>query len=81
MNLIGRNINGFKFEEALGSGSFGSVYMVSKDGQLYAAKVLSETYVLQEFKEDQNRITREIDVLKRVNNDNLIKYKSHSSKW
>lgn len=76
MNLIGRNINGFKFEEALGSGSFGSVYMVSKDGQLYAAKVLSETYVLQEFKEDQNRITREIDVLKRVNNDNLIKYKA-----
>lgn len=75
MNLIGRNINGFKFEKALGSGSFGSVYMVSKDGQLYAAKVLSETYVLQEFREDQNRITREIDVLKSVNNYNLIKYK------
>lgn len=75
MNLIGKDINGFKFEEALGSGSFGAVYKISKDGKLYAAKVLSETYVLQEFREEQNRITREIDVLKSVSDDNLIKYK------
>ena len=74
MNLVGSEINGYRFEEALGSGSFGSVYKVSKEGQLYAAKVLAETYILDEFKNDQNRITREIDVLKKVKGDNLIKF-------
>ncbi|MBQ3512241.1 MAG: serine/threonine protein kinase [Lachnospiraceae bacterium] len=74
MNLVGLEINGYRFEEALGSGSFGSVYKVSKEGQMYAAKVLAETYILDEFKNDQNRITREIDVLKNVKGDNLIKF-------
>lgn len=50
------------------------VYRVSKEGKIYAAKVLAETYILEEFKNEQNRITREIDVLKQVNSKNLIKY-------
>lgn len=66
MNIVGQVINGYLFEEALGSGSFGAVYRVSKDNNVYAAKVLSETYILDEFKNEQNRITREIDVLKNV---------------
>lgn len=74
MNIVGTEINGYLFEEALGSGSFGAVYRVSKDGKNYAAKVLAETYILEEFKNEQNRITREIDVLKKVKGDNLIKY-------
>ena len=74
MNLVGGSINGYFFEEALGSGSFGAVYKVSKDGKVYAAKVLAETYILEEFKNEQNRITREIDVLKRVKGQNLIHY-------
>lgn len=74
MNLIGKEIKGYKFEEALGSGSFGSVYKVSKNNVCYAAKVLSEMYVLQEFKDEENRITREIEVLKRVTHNSLIKY-------
>ena len=74
MNIVGTEINGYLFEEALGSGSFGAVYKVSKDGKYYAAKVLAETYILEEFKNEQNRITREIDVLKNVKGDNLIKY-------
>lgn len=74
MNIVGTEINGYLFEEALGSGSFGAVYRVSKDGKYYAAKVLAETYILEEFKNEQNRITREIDVLKNVKGDNLIKY-------
>lgn len=74
MNLIGKTINGYLFEEAKGSGSFGAVYKVSKDNHFYAAKVLSETYILDEFKKEQNRITREIDVLKKVQGKNLIHY-------
>lgn len=74
MNIVGQVINGYLFEEALGSGSFGAVYRVSKENNVYAAKVLSETYILDEFKNEQNRITREIDVLKNVKGENLIKY-------
>lgn len=74
MNIVGQVINGYLFEEALGIGSFGAVYRVSKEGKIYAAKVLAETYILEEFKNEQNRITREIDVLKQVNSKNLIKY-------
>ncbi len=50
MNIVGKEINGYLFEEALGSGSFGAVYRVSKEGKMYAAKVLAETYILDEFK-------------------------------
>ncbi len=74
MNIVGQVINGYLFEEALGSGSFGAVYRVSKENNVYAAKVLSETYILDEFKNEQNRITREIDVLRNVKGENLIKY-------
>lgn len=74
MNIVGKEINGYLFEEALGSGSFGAVYRVSKEGKMYAAKVLAETYILDEFKNEQNRITREIDVLKTVKGENLIKF-------
>lgn len=74
MNIVGKVINGYLFEEALGSGSFGAVYKVSRANKIYAAKVLSETYILDEFKHEQNRITREIDVLKTVKGENLIKY-------
>ena len=72
MNITGLTKNGYLFEKALGSGSFGAVYRVSKNGKTYAAKVLSETYILDEFKNEQNRITREIDVLKHVNSKYLI---------
>ncbi len=74
MNIVGQAINGYLFEEALGSGSFGAVYKVSKGNKTYAAKVLSEVYILQEFRKEQNRITREIEVLKRVTGENLIRY-------
>lgn len=74
MNITGMTINGYLFEEALGSGSFGAVYRVSKEGHVYAAKVLDERYILDEFKSEDNRITREIDILKMVYSEKLIKY-------
>ena len=79
MNIVGAVINGYLFEEALGQGAFGGVYKVSKDGKYYAAKVLNETYILEEFKGEDNRITREIEVLKAVNSENLIKYQDFSA--
>lgn len=74
MNFVGKTFNGYKFVETLGSGSFGAVYRVERLGQYFAAKVLSETYILQEFQKDKNRITHEIEVLKNVNHDCLVKY-------
>lgn len=74
MNLVGNSINGYTFKEALGSGNFGSVYKVSKDNKIYAAKVFSEMYILSEFKKEKNRIVQEINILKNVNDRNLIKY-------
>lgn len=74
MNIVGMVIHGYLFEEALGSGSFGAVYRVSKGEIQYAAKILAETYILDEFKNENNRITREIDVLKKVKGENLIQY-------
>ena len=62
------------FLEVVGSGSFGTVYKVEKDNNIYAAKVFSESFVLSEYKNDRNRITNEIDTLKMVNSDNLVKY-------
>ena len=53
MNIVGMVINGYLFEEALGCGSFGAVYRVSKEGKQYAAKILAETYILDEFKDFQ----------------------------
>jgi serine/threonine-protein kinase len=74
MNILGKEINGYLFQEALGSGSFGAVYKVLKENKYFAAKVLSETYVLEEFKSSDNRIGREIEVLKRAKGAYLISY-------
>ena len=74
INLIGKTVNGYFFEEAMGSGAFGAVYKVMKGGITYAAKVLSETYILKEFRSENNRIKRELEILKNVNGDKLISY-------
>lgn len=74
MSIVGLEMNGYIFEEALGSGSFGAVYRVTKEGKNYAAKVLAENYIIEEFRNEQNRITREIDVLRNVKGVNLIQY-------
>ena len=74
MNFSGLIINDYSFIDVVGSGSFGTVYKVEKDNVIYAAKVFSESFVLKEYTSDRNRITNEIDALKIVNSDNLVKY-------
>lgn len=73
MNFSGLIINDYSFIDVVGSGSFGTVYKVEKDNVIYAAKVFSESFVLKEYTSDRNRITNEIDALKIVNSDNLVK--------
>ncbi len=76
MALINQTINGYSFTDFIGSGGFGSVYKATKDGNTYAIKVFREDYILQEYKHsgENNRIQREIDIMKTVNHPFLVKY-------
>lgn len=74
MNLIGLTVKDYKFLSVVGSGSFGTVYKVEKDGEIYAAKVFSDAFFLSEYKSERNRITNEIEALKSVNSELLVKY-------
>ena len=76
MNIIGTTIKGYKITEFIDSGGFGSVYKAEKDGTVYAIKIFREDYVLKEYREkgENNRIKREIDIMKSVSHPSLIKY-------
>ncbi len=76
MALINQTINGYTFTEFIGAGGFGSVYKATKGGNTYAIKVFREDYILQEYKHsgENNRIQREIDIMKTVNHPFLVKY-------
>lgn len=76
MALLNQTVNGYHFLEFIGAGGFGSVYKAEKDGVLFAIKVFREEYILQEYRNKgaDNRIQREIDIMKSINNRFLIKY-------
>lgn len=76
MAIINQTINGYTFTDFIGAGGFGSVYKATKEGKTFAIKVFREEYVLQEYKNSgtNNRIQREIDIMKTVNHPYLIKY-------
>lgn len=76
MALINQTINGYTFTDFIGSGGFGSVYKANKDGEVFAIKVFREDYILAEYMKsgENNRIQREIDIMKTVNHPFLIKY-------
>jgi serine/threonine-protein kinase len=75
MNLIGKTINGYKILEFVNDGGFGVVYKAEKDGKFYALKLFREAYVLKEYRRgDDNRIQREIDIIKSVKHKNLVTY-------
>ncbi|MDD6632982.1 MAG: serine/threonine-protein kinase [Lachnobacterium sp.] len=73
--MIGKSINGYEILEFRGKGSFGSVYKCQKDDSIYAMKVFARDYVLAEFEKGiENRITREIEALKRVKSEYVAGY-------
>jgi eukaryotic-like serine/threonine-protein kinase len=76
MALLNQTIYGYTFTEFIGAGGFGSVYKADKDGNTYAIKVFREEYILQEYKQigQNNRIQREIDIMKTVSHPFLVKY-------
>jgi len=74
--ITGKNINDYNIIKYLSSGSFGDVYLGEKDDKLFAIKVFKEAYLLDEYKRngENNRIKREIDIIKSVSNKYLIAY-------
>lgn len=84
--MIGKVIDGFELMDFKGKGTFGSVYQCKKDNQIYAMKIFASDFVFAEFsKGNDNRITREIDALKVVNSEFVVRYVADGSfidnKW
>lgn len=78
MNLIGQVVKGYKIIDFINDGGFGVVYKAEKDGVLYAIKIFKEAYVLREYRKgDDNRIQREIDVIRSVKHKNLVCYEEN----
>ena len=70
-----KQIGDYQLIEFKGKGTFGSVYRCEKDGNIYAMKIFSADFVYSEFsKGNDNRISREIEALKLVNSENVVKY-------
>jgi serine/threonine-protein kinase len=76
MSIIGKEMQGYKIIEFIDSGGFGSVYKAEKNSRFYAIKIFREDYVLKEYREkgENNRIRREIEIMKSVSHPNLIDY-------
>ena len=76
MSITGTTLNGYQILDFIDSGGFGSVYKALKNGDEYAIKIFREDYVLKEFREkgEENRIKREIEIMKSVNHPYLIRY-------
>lgn len=74
--MIGINLNGYQIIDYIGKGSFGTVYRCEHGSKEYAIKIFNLDYVFHEFRNhgDNNRITREIEALKRANHKNIIKF-------
>lgn len=76
MSITGTTLNGYHILDFIDSGGFGSVYKAVKNGTEYAIKIFREDYVLKEFREkgENNRIKREIEIMKSANHPYLIRY-------
>lgn len=73
--MLGKKINGYEIIEFRGKGTFGTVYKCRKDNCIYAMKIFARDYVFSEFaKGVDNRITREIEALKKVDSKYVAGY-------
>ncbi len=73
--MVGKKINGYEVVDFIGKGSFGTVYKCKKDNSVYAMKVFAMDYVAAEFaKNSDNRVTREIEALKKVKSKYVSSY-------
>lgn len=74
--MEGLIIDGYEIIKYVGKGQFGTVYICRKDKQEYAIKIFNLEYVAIEYNQhgENNRIKREIEVLKRVKHKNTINY-------
>ena len=59
----------YQIKRHLGSGYFGNVYLAKKGGRCYAIKKVVNT--------EMNTARQEIQILKRVDHRNIIKYYGH----
>jgi serine/threonine-protein kinase len=77
MIFLNKTINGYKFVSFVNKGGFGAVYKAEKNGDFFAIKIFREEYILREFKkhgEKNNRLQREIDIMKTVSHKHLVDY-------
>ena len=77
MALLNKTIKGYKFISFVNKGGVGAVYKAEKNGDFFAIKVFHEEYILREFKkhgEKNNRLQREIDIMKSVSHKYLVNY-------
>lgn len=73
--MIGREINGFKIIDSLGSGAFGHTYKVQKGSAIYAMKILKPEAMSSEIQSQGfKRFQREIRSLQKVKSDYVVKY-------
>lgn len=73
--MKGKIINGYEIIDFVGKGQFGTVYKCQKENTIYAIKIFNLDYVYSEFRTNgsDNRITREMQALRMVEHENVIK--------
>jgi len=80
MQILNKEINGYKFTDFINKWWFWSVYKAEKWGESHAIKMFDEAYVLKEYKihwSKNNRLIQEIEIMQMVDHENLVKYIDH----
>ena len=63
--------NNYEIKKELGRGGFGRVFLVQRDNRYYALKKISVRDMNKDAIENSKK---EINILKKFNNDNIVKY-------